>query len=340
MAKSMNAFYRHIVSDSWIISCKHLFLWPLALFTSFVGVFGTFQVLFDLTDTPMSFAVTNIYGQTDLLTSIFIGWSQSFEQIPWGNLVLADMPVLIFFFVLLFIVITLAIMITSSEGALIYAIHQLQTNKKATYLVSFRQGLDAFWQLFGINIVYRLLYLMIMALIVMPLIYMALISGPGGSILYAFIGYFIVVPIVVIFDLVVRYALMYVMIYRMTISAAFKNAWLLFATNWVISLETSLVVMATLFLAFLLMSLVLLPVLAFFLTMFGAFIALSTAAFQIFIIAIILLLFVIVALFVSLFTTLQMSIWVGVFRKLTTGEHHSKIHRLARHMPFLHRHIF
>ncbi len=335
----MGTFYRHILAESWDLSRKHLFLWPLALFTSFVGVFGTFQVLFDVTNTPATFSVTTLYGQVDFITSIFIGWSQSFDQIPWGSLSLGDMPMLGFFFFLLLVVIALAILVTSSEGALIHALHQLQTKKKATYLVSFRQGLDAFWQLFGINLVYRLLYLMVMAFIIMPLIYLALVSGPGGDLLYALISYFIFIPLVIIFDLVVRYALMYLMIYNMSIKESFKNAWLLFWTNWVISIETSLVIMATLFIAFLVMSLVLLPILAFFFTMFGTFIALSTAALQIFVLTVVVLLLLIVALFVSLFTTVQMSIWVGVFRKITTGEHHSKIHRLVRHIPVLHRHI-
>jgi hypothetical protein len=339
MAKSMNTFYRHILAESWTLASKYLFLWPLALLTSFVGVFGTFQVLFDISETPSTFSFTNIYGETDLISSIFVGWSQSFEQIPWGRLVLADFPVLLFFFFLLFVVITIAILVTSSEGALIYALNQLQANKKTSYLVSFRQGLDAFWQLFGINFIYRLLYLIVMSLIVMPLLYLALVSGPGGNLLYALISYFIAVPVIVIFDLVVRYALMYIMLDGLSIKAAFKGAWLLFWTNWVISLETSLVIMATLFLAFLVMSLILLPLLAFFLTMFGAFIALSPATTQLFVFLIVILLLAIVALFISIFTTVQMSIWVGVFRKLTTGEHHSKIHRLTRHLPFLHRHI-
>jgi hypothetical protein len=339
MAKSMNTFYRHILAESWSLSRKHLFLWPLALFTSFVGVFGTFQVLFDVAETPTSFSFTTLSGQTDFISSIFINWSQSFEQISWATLTLADMPILTFFFFLLFVVLAFAIIITSSEGALIHALDQLQSNKKATYLVSFRKGLDAFWQLFGVNLIYRLLYLMIMALIVMPLIYLALVSGPGGSILYSLISYFIVVPLVIIFDLVVRYALMYIMLDNMSIKEAFKNAWLLFWTNWVISIETSLVIMATLFVAFLIISLALLPILYFFSTMFVAFVALSTIAFQLFVLTIVLVLLITVALFVSLFTTIQMSIWVGVFRKLTTGEHHSKIHRLVRHLPFLHRHI-
>src|SRR5262249_31419259 len=127
-------FYRHIVAESWDLSRRHLFLWPLAFFASLVGIAGTFQIFFDLTGADQSSVLlSNWYTQIDFITSIFVGWSQSFDQIPWSKVQITDAPAILFFFLLLIIVIAVAIIVTSSEGGLIYALGQLQRKRTTTY---------------------------------------------------------------------------------------------------------------------------------------------------------------------------------------------------------------
>lgn len=219
-----------------------------------------------------------------------------------------------------------------------YALAQLQEKKKTSYLASFRQGFDKFWQLFSINLFYRLLYLTIVALIIVPLIYQLSFMKGASQLPFAVLVYFILIPFVVVIDLVTRYSLLYIMVYRQTVREAFANAWLLFRTNWLISIETSLLILATLFVSFILLSLVFLPILLILFALFAAFIASGTAL-ELFLLTVLVLLILIVALFVSFFTAFQMSIWVSIFRRLTTGEHQSKIHRLTRHVPWLHRRL-
>ncbi|MBI4090725.1 MAG: hypothetical protein HY422_01760 [Candidatus Komeilibacteria bacterium] len=334
----MKPFYRPAIAEALHISRTHLFLWPLALGASLVGIFGTFQIFFDTAQGGQSFSLATWYTDGDFISGIFLGWSQSFSQIPWGSLRFADVPLVIFFFLLLFIVLAIAIIITSSEGGLMYALAQLQEKKKTTYLVSFRQGLDKFWQLFTINLFYRLLYLSIVALIIMPLLYQLAYSKGGSQLPFAALVYFILIPLIVIIDLITRYSLLYIMLYKQTMRQAFSNAWLLFRTNWIISIETSLVILAILFVSFAILAIIFLPILMLFVALFATFIA-AGVALELFLLTAIVLLVVIVAVFISFFTAFQMSVWVSVFRRLTTGEHQSKIHRLTSHLPWLHRRL-
>jgi len=335
----MTTFYRHIVVDSWNLSRQNFFLWPLAFFASFIGIAGTFQIFFDMSGDTASFAIGKWYEQTDFLTSIFIGWSQSFDQIAWSQLTLNELPILIFFFFLLIIVLTLAIVTTSSEGGLIYGLSQLQAKKKTSFKQCFRRGVEKFWQLFGINLIYRLLYLIILAIVILPLLYLTITSPASGRLVVAAVIYLLIVPFIIILDLVTRYSLLYIMVYKMTVTDAIRNAWLLFITNWIISIETALLILASLFIIFLLVTALLLPLLLLLFIMFGIFISFSAAVLQIFIITSLITFITIIVLFITLFTTLQMSIWVGVFRKITTGQHYSKAHRLLRNLPWLHKHI-
>src|SRR3989344_5720419 len=308
----MQTFYRHIIKEAWDLTRKHAFLWPLAFLTSLIGVSGTFQILFDLNRDDSSMTIQSLYTRSDFMTSTFVGWNQSFDTIPWADVSLLDLPFILFFFVLLLVIVAVAIIITSSEGGLIFALGKLQANKTTSYLPSLRNGLDKFWALFSINLIYRLLYLIAIAVVIIPLI----------SVL----------------DLVARYSLMYIMLQGNTIRDALYNAWLLFRTNWIISVETAILLLAALFVSVILLSAVAYGV-VFLLAMFGAFVAISPAALQIFAVTSIVILILIAAVFVTFCSAMQMSIWVGVFRRINASEHPSKIHRLLRHVSWLHKRI-
>ncbi|MEK7584268.1 MAG: hypothetical protein AAB490_03415 [Patescibacteria group bacterium] len=332
----MQTFYRHIIKEAWDLTRKHVFLWPLAFLASLLGVAGTFQIAFDLNRDGSSLTLQSFYTRSDFMTSTFVGWNQSFDAIPWAQVSLVDLPIILFFFILLLIIVAIAIIITSSEGGLMFALGRLQVNKTASYLPSFRRGLDKFWTLFSINLIYRLLYLITFALVIVPLLVVIPHSTPMGTLLFGIIVYFIVIPLIMILDLVARYSLMYVMLQENSIRDALYNAWLLFRTNWIISLETALLLLAALFLSLILLSAVAYGV-VFFFTMFGAFVAISPAALQIFSVTFIVVLILITAVFVTFFSAMQMSIWVGVFRRINANTHPSKIHRLLRHATWLHK---
>ncbi|OGY93097.1 MAG: hypothetical protein A3B31_02780 [Candidatus Komeilibacteria bacterium RIFCSPLOWO2_01_FULL_53_11] len=334
----MQTFYRHIIKEAWDLTRKHAFLWPLAFLTSLIGVAGTFQILFDLNRDDSSMTIQSLYTRSDFMTSTFVGWNQSFDTIPWADVSLLDLPFILFFFVLLLVIVAVAIIITSSEGGLIFALGKLQANKTTSYLPSLRNGLDKFWALFSINLIYRLLYLIAIAVVIIPLISVIPRSTPTGTLMLAIIVYFIVIPLIMLLDLVARYSLMYIMLQGNTIRDALYNAWLLFRTNWIISVETAILLLAALFVSVILLSAVAYGV-VFLFAMFGAFVAISPAALQIFAVTSIVILILIAAVFVTFFSAMQMSIWVGVFRRINASEHPSKIHRLLRHVSWLHKRI-
>src|SRR3989338_1518899 len=273
----MQTFYRHIIKEAWDLTRKHAFLWPLAFLTSLIGVAGTFQILFDLNRDDSSMTIQSLYTRPDFMTSTFVGWNQSFDTIPWADVSLLDLPFILFFFVLLLVIVAVAIIITSSEGGLIFALGKLQANKTTSYLPSLRNGLDKFWALFSINLIYSLLYLIAIAVVIIPLISFIPRSTPTGTLMLAIIVYFIVIPLIMLLDLVARYSLMYIMLQGNTIPDALYNASLLFRTNWIISVETAILLLAALFVSVILLSAVAYGV-VFLFAMFGAFVAISPAA--------------------------------------------------------------
>ncbi|OGY90528.1 MAG: hypothetical protein A3B30_03680 [Candidatus Komeilibacteria bacterium RIFCSPLOWO2_01_FULL_52_15] len=335
----MKNFYRVILREAWKTCRSHLFLWPLAFCASFMGVAGSFQIFFDITDSNAPDTLTQWYGKTDFVTSVVLTWSQSLDRIPWGSLKVIDILPLAAFFLLLLLVILLAIIIVSSQGGLMYALSQLHDRKKTGYLTSFRQGLDHFWGIFGINLVYRLLYLFVIGLVITPIILTVFFTpGPFRLLLLALM-YLVILPVFIVLDLVARYSMFYLVLYNQRLKEALWNGWLLFVSSWVISVETAVILFGIIIMGFFVVSFVVLPVLTLLFAMFAAMVAFSPSALNLFAVTAVTAFVALVALVVVLFTTFQMSVWIGVFKRITTGEHQSKIHRLLRHLPSLHRHL-
>lgn len=275
-----------------------------------------------------------------MLTDLFIGWSRSFDQIAWAQLGIYDLPYVIIFFLLLFIVIGLTVTVMSAKGGLIHAVYRIYGKKKVKFLTSFREGLDKFWEIFIVNLVYRLLYLIILGLLIYPALKLIMLSNPGSQLLLTMLVYFIIIPIAIILDLVARYSIMFVVIHNNKIPEALSNAWLLFRTNWISSIEMALLILSTLFAAFLLITIVGLPILMYLLGVFGSIVSISEATFLFSLMVALLLMILLIAFLITVFTTFQVALWVGFFRGLTSGEHRSKVHRLANHAPWLHNRVF
>ena len=115
---------------------------------------------------------------------------------------------------------------------------------------------------------------------------------------------------------------------------------MLFRANWLISIETSLLVFAVLFIGFLIMTVIILPLISIFFALFGSILSFAEAPLQLAAVVAITSVLIIVAFFISFFTSLQTAIWVGVFNRLTKKQKaHSKVHRLVHHLPRLHKKI-
>lgn len=338
----MKPFYRYIISDAWQVGRRHLFLWPLAFFSSFVfGAAATFQIFWDIyrdpTTSPLSLVAIN--NEADFLTSIFVGWSSAVDRIPWAHINLSLIEPLIALLIYLVFILILVIIVIASEGGLMHALSQLEQNKPATYMASFRWGLDKAWQIFSVNLVYRLIYLMTLALLVLPLIYIALAGNDQSSLLFKPLTYMVFVPILIILDLVTRYTLLYIVIKNQKIHQALYNAWLLFRANWIISLETALVILTGLIVFYLAMTLIALPVLKIFLIFFGTLVSSSAIAFKFVSLVAVFTIALVIAFFTTSFSIFQMSIWVGVFNRLNSDKQYSKIHRVLAHLPWLQRKV-
>lgn len=341
----MKPFYRPIIKDAWTITRKNVFLWPLALFASVLGTIGTFQVLFDL----LSNNAVSVFASTDFITSSFVGWNEAFGLLSISTFTISDIPAFLGLLAIFIVIFGVAVLVISSEGALIYGIKQVLVGKRASFLVSFRAGYDRFWELFFIYMVFKLLSLIIAALLITPLIYLVLSAAPLSRLLISIGVYMIIIPFVIILDLVRRYALMYIMLdeyqtprLRTFVARMFdavKKAWLLFKTNWIISLETSVLLLVTTAIWFTLVVLLLIPVITILFIFFGAVVSFSPTAFDLFSLTALITISLVFIMCLSMYTTFQMALWTGVFTHIAEKSHLSKIHRSLAHLPFLHKKI-
>lgn len=332
----MKPFYKETVAQSWRLSLRQRWLWPLAFFASFLGLAPTFRAVFDLTPEAGTNGI-NLADVTnaDFITSNFIGWSQSFFQIPWDRLGLADIPWLALIILVLLVIIFLTVVVISSQGGLIVGIANVLKNKKTTYLQIFRQGVDKFWELFILNFFYRLIYILIFGAVIVPLTYLAIYAEPGYNLLLLAISYFILVPVLIILDIVVRYAIIFVMLKNSKLPKAFDQGWDLFKNNWLISIETSLMILALMVVYVFIIIQVLWLLLQLFI-FFAITVPAGGMAYQIILFTGLMTALAIVVVGFIIFTTFYLGIWTNIFTRITTEEHHSKIHRSVRYNPWLH----
>jgi len=335
----MKSFYRDTVATSWKLAFAQRWLWPLAFFTSFLGIATTFRIFLDLAPKNQSLVTTiTDMVSSDFLTSNFIGWAESFYRIPWASINISDAPLLALILLLLVVIIALVIMVISSEAGLIAGISGVLNNKRISAFNSLQLGLNKFWQLFVVHFFYSLLYTVFLGIIILPIVLLFEQMTTPLRLVVALALYFIIVPTLVVLDILVRYTVMYIALRRATLQGAFNQAYALFKANWLISLETAVMVMALLIMLAFIVGLIVQTLLVLF-VFFASLMPVGTLLYEVAGFIGLACIVFILALSVIVFTTFYMAIWTNIFERLESEVHYSKIHRAVRFAPWLHKKI-
>ncbi len=336
----MKSFYKHAVANAWSATLNKRWLWPLAFFASFLGLSSTFQIFFDVMpqDTGVMVDITRTTSQ-DFLTANFVGWSNGFYQIPWTKVTISDIPLLAMVIILLFIILGLTVIVVSAQGGLIHGLAATFSNKRSDFFTSFRAGLDRFWELFIVNFAYRLIYLFFLGAIIMPLLLIAAFAPAPWTLFWSVVIFFIALPTVIILDILARFTIMFVMLSKGTLNKSFNKAWKLFRENWLISIETSLLIFVLLFVLLLIVFIIYFLLLNAFI-LFVSSMTSNPLFFQIGAFTGLVIAIIILVICFILFTTFQLGIWTEVFQRLNREPHFSKVHRAVRRLPLLHKKLF
>lgn len=228
----MQPLYRIILKKAWDITKKYKFLWIFGIFALLLGNGGEMQIFF-----RTLYAVQDLSGSQlpGVLNSLFL-----IDFIKNASNLTSVLIWIIFVAIDLFVLLVLAWIITISQIAIIKVVNGLSSNKKSTFKTAFVESQQYFPRVLGLNIICEVLIGLFVFLLIIPLLLVIATAGSQFKFLIGIIVFVIFLPIAIIISFVIRYAINYVVIKGEKFGASISRAWLLFKTNWLISLEMTL----------------------------------------------------------------------------------------------------
>jgi MFS family permease len=321
----MTSLYRQILLKAWQITKKYAYLWPIGLLAAFLGNGGEYQVLYNQYDKVINQPEIASYWQATL-KAIVPQFNLSGTSLIY--LFFLALIALIFFGLFLWLVI-------SASGALVKGAATANNNESSTFVKLFQAGSRKFWPILGLNVVAKIIVYGILTLILGPLMISTFSKGDNSiNLLIVMISFLILVPITIIVSLVTKYAIAFIMLENLKFKESFINAWRMFQTNWLVSLEMAFV----LFVINILVSLVYILISLLIFSPFFFFAVLNVVnapeLFDVLMYVSVSLLLIISAFIGAWLATFQTSSWTLLFLKINGGERvYSKIVRLAATLP-------
>ncbi|MFH1173035.1 MAG: hypothetical protein V1692_00725 [bacterium] len=338
----MNSLYRPILKQAWFHTWRHKFLWLFGFFAAWLGTSGEYELFI------RSFDRINEKGSLLININQFIATTGVFSANTVNNLKMlaTTRPLDLVWLILLFLVIILAGLfivwaVVTAQGSLISSIRKVAKNQPANFQDGLDAGLAKFWPILWLNLIYRLIvFILFLALGVIFAYFFANVfvssqanAGLGSFILFL-VGFIIFLPLVFVVSFIIRYAACYAVIKNFRFKEAIRQGILLFAKNWLISLELSLILLflhIAVAIAIILLVIVVGAPLILLLSMLYAM-SFAFGFYTVVMITIFILLAVII-LAVSLFSTYLWSCWTLLFLQLTEKGGTSKLVRLANNIP-------
>ena len=331
----MESFYRLILKKAFWLTWKNRWLWVLGFFAAILGNGGVYEALIrgfnNISEGRSVFNTFQEYVESGI-----------FGMLSWANLgALWQSDTSAFgvtIFTLLAVVCILAIMLALGvigQGAVISGIIGLDEKEPMRLKSSFRMGVDRFWPVLEINVITKVILL---GFLLMLAYFASLaVSSVSAVNIFVYVLSFVIFLIlgIIIYFLTI-YGTAYVILRRKSVREALLSAWRLFSAHVLLNLEMGLllfilnIVVATLFFVGCFMLLSPLFVLYFLFLVAGSEVVASI------IMAIMVLLFVVLMLFVGAWwSTFQLGVWALLFEKLELSGGKSKVLRLYEHFLLL-----
>lgn len=303
------------------------YLWALGFLAAFLGGSGQYEVVTSQYENLKNGEFGLYSGLLALLNSggganFFKMLSQSVGQIPAAIYISAGIVI-----ILILLVFWLTIL---SQGALFLGLSNIEAEQKKTPVPNlFKAANKSFWQLLAIFISTRLASFFIFAVVGLPLGALLLFLRPDLS-FYAFaiIVFALGLPITIIFGIIAKFGFLYRLREGLGWRDCFTAGSGAFSANWLVSLETALL----LYIANIAAGAVFLLAISFLAIPFiflGLFLSQAAliAPLQILILFGIVIFLLLAVLFGSFLSTFHHAVWTTLFLKIRNGPAVSKIVR-------------
>ncbi len=318
--------YRSLFKQGWSITWRYKYLWFFGLFASIVASSGAWE--YQVFSQSVNYGL--IEGSYVRLSGVLETWELA-KGFFLGLANLLSYDILTILNVLSIITITLTLIVSfvwlsvTSQAALVIEAKKLLSSKKKSLPVSWRDGFSEghvyFWRLLGLNILIKFLITIAFFIVALPLLFMALKDTGAMTAAYTIL-FVIFIPISVSLSLIIKYAIAYVVLNKKPTATSLELGTRLFRRNWLVSLETAILLFIINFaasLAFVLvLAIPLMPLLFFALALDIVWLAYL----------LIFLTFTAIILFGSIITTFQTTSWTNLFLQLTDKGGQAKLERL------------
>ncbi len=252
--------YLSIIKRAFQISYKSKFLWILGFLTALTeggggfnfGSFNSSDVnsLKDLWEQnngqtpPLNIPATNIVREKVLGETTNSSWTLISNWLGENlNFIIIIGGILILLMIIMIVVSKMA------KGGLIWAVAELDKDKKTNFKQSFKKGFWMFWKIFGIEIVIGLLALAAVMVYSVPMIFLIVFNLYAVAIIW---GMILILPLILFFiflGILRMYALRYAAVDGETICNSLRESWLLFRKKlkdvlliWLISIGLGILI--------------------------------------------------------------------------------------------------
>ncbi len=312
---------------------KRKHLWFFGFFAAFLGSFLELEILFNKIDGVfIQRFVNNLQSikETGILSgSAFFNFINLFKTEPVSMVIMLAIFLIIlalFCFLVWLTVISQIGLVNNSSRFL-----KNKTKDEPGIQEGVEAGIKSFWPVFFINIIIKVLLYSIFLCLSFLIFYVAYTSLEVKILVLNMILFIIFVPLALILAFIAKFAICYIVIEKNSFSQAIRNAFSLFAKNWLVSVEMAFILFIISFIVSLLIlvvsfiiSLPILLILNLLLLYSGALLG-----FWIFVIGV-LILAIFVAVAGAALSAFRIVAWTDFFVKLNSSQGGlSKILRLA-----------
>ncbi len=318
--------YREIISHAIKTAWKEKRFWPLAFFASLLLTGGTYDIILKVIRAASEQGA--YFKQTAVgLSEIKIVLSNVVTD-PANILGLASGLQAVLAVALIFL--TLAAVSCVSQAGLVYAIGSLKRGGRPSLSDAFRVGGGAFWPVLALNALTLSTLWILRFLVAFPL-YLALDEKTVASQILYLISFFVFISLSFVVSIIQIFALNAMVLQGAPVSEALIRGYNLFKKNWIITLETALLLLimavGTIALLISILSLAILPLLA---AVISAAVLQSSFVFYGALGTGLVLFFLGILLTSSFLTQLQYATWTYLYRKIGEGGVLPKLHRWYR----------
>ncbi|TAL19208.1 hypothetical protein EPN90_04555 [Patescibacteria group bacterium] len=231
--------YRAVLNDALISTWRNKHLWPLAFFAGLLMTGSAYDLLYrawnaisnTMLRAEFGLWIPDVFPRAwEVIKKGPVNW----QTLPWGLLLVGLLTLALYaFFVWLAVV---------SEGTVLAAIAAEEEKERPNLRGFWQRGIRSFWPLLGVNILLRLAVWFLTLLLAAVVIPATALAAPLDSAV-VILAFVLIIPPAYAAIVAAFFAALGVVRFKERLLPAVKKSWRLITVNWLVVLETSIILL-------------------------------------------------------------------------------------------------